>query len=431
MVREPSARLGLLPAIACSRSARYTRSRKRKSKCDRNAPCSSCVLRGTEYLCYTCDELPEGATTAGRSKGTSRPSAAQRAISNVWPAGSLGTQNHEYDSAGIGAVYGGAKRKRESSSALSPRTDAQRCHAASAEPRGPTSMPSGSPQQSEAILAGRLQAQELLNAQLKSEVATLRQLECERRVLFEADAISHRDIAHLLPGPLETMTVCAKVIYRHMWSTPGIHWRSFQTTLEALVLYDKPVSPLFVACLFATISMSRYLPSSQGVQADLLPRQYPQYADLAGQILDRRLGSVTTSADNLFQRLQVETILVMYHCVHSERSDIASAYFRLGNALRCASALRLFNETKWLRPVSPFKTEMYRRAAWQLFAWDRLLRPRVCSSPATTLRHQRRVFQGVPSRIPARRSLRRPHRCCAPCSATRRGFQRHCKRVRA
>lgn len=247
----------------------------------------------------------------------------------------------------------GAKRQKDSPTALSSPRLGQLCGAASVARNSDARGQSHSPRQSELNnLVGRLKVQEELNAQLSEQLASARQIQAEQHALFHAETISYCDIAHLLPTPLETMTVCAKVIYRHMWSVSAIHWKSFQSTLEDFVLRSHAMPPLFIACLFAVTSMSRYLPVTQGIQPDCLPREYPYYADLAAQIIDRRLSSATTSAENLFLRLQIESILVMYYCVHSERSDMASAYFRLGNALRCASALRLFNERSWLGPMT-------------------------------------------------------------------------------
>lgn len=301
--------------------------RRRKSKCDRVQPCSSCVLRSTEKFCYTSASVDAIKPVSGSEK---RKSASI-------PGSSPSTSN-------------GAQRAVKAKKAADV-ADSQREQQPDARMDAPDR-------------ASILSAISSMKGILRGLEAQLGHVDNHDRQAAGTVPISFKvewdDVKAGLPSKAECDIILDCFLTEATWICVSVHPPTFRKGWQAFV-DGKPSSRLFVATAIFFVAIGLYMaPSSH--PAHRIPNVQDHKAlVIFGYTILNPVANPFITLPETTERMQAQLMMCFYM---SMTGWLTPGYQSQGVLLRYARAIHLFDEDKWdLAKMSDWEIELRRRLA--------------------------------------------------------------------
>lgn len=331
--------------------------RKRKSKCDRTEPCSSCVLRNTERFCYTGEVMEED--TNGKSNQTRKEEKGNhaRSANNALPPSQRPNKirkktENETEAKSTTTNYGNNKSSTSSSS----RNKEQDFDRSS-----------------------------ILTA-IQSVKATLSGLEAQLGRTDLVDVVADRvnafvrwdEIRAWLPPREEAESILDCYFVEVTWFLSAINSKMFMETWKDFA-DGKPVPRTFAALTLFVIGNTLCLaPASHPVSRLTYRKDHKLFMEHGYRVLlpsDSPFTIIPQGPD----LVQAQLYLTFY-LSHNGWPD--SCDIEMGKLLRYSRAIHLFDEDKWNLPaMNDWEIELRRRMALDIEMLDRFLSVHFLRSP--------------------------------------------------
>lgn len=343
--------------------------RKRKSKCDRVEPCSSCVLRGSEEYCYTDKEMPT-------SKNTNSDHTKQNTYSNATTPGKHSRSNPSSPSMHSNHRYH-APSGNESSDFMrankSAKIDYNQSQSSSYYDEEPNRRPVTLHSALDTLSKSLMDVKRLASSADTGTKESLAQM---------GSIVQWDDVAKLLPAPDECQELIHCFFTELEWYQCGVNQNNFYALWEGPVKRKEAMPRHSVALICGVFAFTLFLaprshPASRLPQSDNTnPRRQIENARLLIDAFyhfpthkeeeeEEEFMSFANEKEMLGQ-LQAET-LFCYYCAVAGLTK--KAWFGLGKAIRLAKGMDLFDESRW--SLSRAEREERRGIAWDLITMDR------------------------------------------------------------
>lgn len=323
--------------------------RKRKSKCDRTEPCSSCVLRNTERFCYTGEVMEED--TIGKSNQTKKEDkgnharTANQALSASQRPNKIRKKTDLTETDAKSPTTNGGNKGSTSSAAEKKEQDFDRSTVLSA---------------------------------IQSVKATLSGLEAQLGRTDMVDVVADRvnayvrwdEISAWLPPREEAESILDCYFVEVTWFLSAINSRMYMEMWKNFA-DGKPVPRTFAALtLFVMGNTLCLAPASHPVSRLSYRKDHKLFMEHGYRVLlpsDSPFTIIPQGPD----LVQAQLYLTFY-LSHNGWPD--SCDIEMGKLLRYARAIHLFDEDKWNLPaMNDWEIELRRRMALDLEMLDRFL----------------------------------------------------------
>lgn len=388
--------------------------RKRKSKCDRVEPCSSCVLRGSEEYCYTDKQLP--GTTTNNHKASNHDHAKQN---TSWTT-TIG--KHDRSNSPSPSLH--KNRKHSDYSNRSDVVKASKSAKHDNEKPIPSALSLDQEETRSASLSSALDDILKSVSEVKRSVIASSLGSSKESLAQLGSIVPWDDVAKLLPQPDECQELIHCFFTELDWYLCGINEDSFYTLWEGPVRRKEAMPRHSVALICAMFAFTLLLAPRSHPASRLPPSDNTnprRQIENARQLIDAFYLFPThkeeeeeeeefmsfANDEEMLGQLQAET-LFCYYCAVA--GLMKKGWFSLGKAIRLAKGMDLFDESRW--SLSRKEREKRRGIAWDLITMDRWCSMHVGRSgelmgkvnvryPTTRLPHalMRNHFMGVISRV--------------------------------